>query len=110
MLYDVQIFYKVYSCLFRQIHGALFHSIGRVVQYIQVSGESEVLRVLWDEGEMHAFIFIHHHSIHQVEFIERDGSASDWTYETALQQADIIIIDIDIGKYIIEDSTQHITC
>lgn len=33
----------------------------------------------------------------------------DGTYKTALQQTDIIIVDIDIGKYIVKDSTQHIT-
>ena len=74
-----------------------------------MSGESEVLRVLWNKREVYTFVFVYHHGIHQVELIERDGPASDGTYKTALQQTDIIIVDIDIGKYIVKDSTQHIT-
>ena len=39
------------------------------------------------------------------ELIEADGSASDRAYEAALQQADVIVIDVDIGKDIGKDST-----
>ena len=43
LLYDVQLVYKVHTCLFRQVHYAFLYGIGRIFQYVQVSCETEVL-------------------------------------------------------------------
>ena len=105
LLHDVEVLHEVDARLFGQVHHGFLYGIGGVLHYVQMSRETEVLRVLRHEGEVHALLFVHHEGVHQVELIEADGSASDRAYEAALQQADVIVIDVDIGKDIGKDST-----
>ena len=105
LLHDVEVLHEVDTRLFGQVHHGFLYGIGGVFHYVQMSCETEVLRVLRHEGEVHALLLVHHEGIHQVELIEADGSASDRAYEAALQQADVIVVDIDVGKDIGKDST-----
>ena len=59
---------------------------------------------------MDAFLLVHHERVHEVELVEADGSASDGADEAALQQADVVIVDVDVGKDVGEDRAQHIAC
>ena len=55
-------------------------------------------------------MLVHHERVHEVELVEADGSASDGADEAALQQADVVIVDVDVGKDVGEDRAQHIAC
>ncbi len=71
--------------------------------------EAEVLRVLRNESEMHAFLLVYHERVHQIVFVEADGSAADGADEAALQQPDVVVVDVDVGEYVREDSPQHVS-
>jgi len=105
LLHDVEVLHEVDARLFGQVHHGFLYGIGGVLHYVQMSRETEVLRVLRHEGEVYALLLVHHEGVHQVELIEADGSASDRAYEAALQQADVIVVDVDVGKDIGKDST-----
>ena len=105
LLPDVEVLHEVDTRLLGQVHHGFLYGIGGVLHYVQMSRETEVLRVLRHEGEVHALLLVHHEGVHQVELIKADGSASDRAYETALQQADVIVVDVDVGKDIGKDST-----
>jgi len=108
LLHDVEVLHEVDACLLGQVHDGFLYGVGRVFHHVQVAGEAEVLRVLGYEGEVHAFLLVHHEGVHQVELIEADGSASDRADEAALQQADIVVVDVDVGEHVGEDGAQHI--
>ena len=59
---------------------------------------------------MYAFALVHHQRVHQVVFIERDGIVADRAYESLLEQPDVIIINVDVGKNILQNSPQHVSC
>ena len=70
LLHDVHTVDEVYSGLFRQVHRTFLNGISRVVQYIQMSGESEVLRVLRNKREVNTFALVYHQCVHQIIFIK----------------------------------------
>ena len=107
-LNDIHIIHKVHPRSFGQIHGTAFHCIRRVFHHIQMSGKAKVLRILRYKSQVHTLLFVHHQGIHQIIFVESNGSPTDGAHKTALQQTDIIIVDINVRKDIIQDSTQHI--
>ena len=96
LLYDVQTFNEVYTCFFRQVHGTFFYGVGRVFHHIQMACKAEVLRIVGDERQVYTFMLVYHECIHQVISVERDGSSPDGAYEAALQQADVVVVDIDV--------------
>ena len=108
-LYDIKIFHKVDTCLLRQIHGTFADGIGRVLDHVEVAGEAKVLRILRDECQVDTLLLIHHEGIHQIVFVERDGPFADGADKTTLQQTDIVVVDIHVGKDIVQDGAQHIT-
>lgn len=52
---------------------------------------------------MHALLPIHHERVHQVVFVEADSSAADGADEAALQQPDVVVVDVDVGEYVRKD-------
>ena len=109
LLHDVEVFHEVDTRLLGQVHGTFLHGIGGVLHHVEVPRETEVLWVLGNEGEVHALLPIHHERVHQVVFVEADGSAADGADEAALQQADVVVIDVDVGKYVRKDGPQHVS-
>ena len=76
-----------------QICRAFFHFLPwelPLFQYIQMSGESEVLRVLRNKSEVDTFAFVYHQCIHQIIFIK-------WNF-----------IKYYLGSYL--DELQHAWC
>ncbi len=108
LLHDVEVPHKVDTRLLGQVHHGFLYGIGGVLHHVQMPGKAEVLRVLGHESEVHTLLLVHRKRIHKVELIETDGSAPDRADKTALQQADIIVVDVDIGEYIGKDGAQHI--
>ena len=51
---------------------------------------------------------MHHHGVLQIIFVEGDASAPDGAGEVALQQADVVLVDVDVGEHIVEDGAQHV--
>jgi flavin-binding protein dodecin len=74
-----------------------------------MSCKTKVLRVLWNESKVYTLLAVHHNSIHKIELIKTDSASSDRADETALQQADVVIIDIDVREYIGQNGSQHIS-
>ena len=54
---------------------------------------------------MYAFALVYHQRIHQIVLIKGNGIVADRTYETLLEQPDVIVVDVDVGKDIGKDST-----
>ena len=71
--------------------------------------ETEVLRVLRNESQMDALLLVHHECVHQIVLIEADGSATDGADEAALQQPDVVVVDVDVGEYVRKDGPQHVS-
>ena len=61
------------------------------------------------EGEVHTLLTVHHDGVHEVVFIETDGPTTDGADEAALQEPDVIIVDIDIGEDVGQDGSQHVS-
>ena len=59
---------------------------------------------------MYAFAPVHHQCIHQIILIKRNGIATYRTDETLLKQTDLVIIDVDIRKDVLQYSAEHISC
>ena len=72
--------------------------------------KAKILRVLRHKREVYTSIPIHCQRIHQIVFIEIQPLFGYGTGETSLQQTDFIVIDIDIGEYILQNSSKHISC
>ena len=108
LLHDIQVFHEVDARLFGEVHDAFLHGVGGVVNHIEVAGEAKVLRVLWHEGQMDATLLVHHDGVHQIIFIEGDGSLTDGADKAALQQADVIIVDVYVAEDVVEDGAQHV--
>ena len=70
--------------------------------------KAEVLRIVGDERQVYTFMLVYHECIHQVISVERDGSSPDGAYEAALQQADVVVVDVDVRENIVQDRTQHV--
>ena len=70
LLRDVHAVDKVDSGFFRQVHCTFLNGVCRIIQYIQMAGESEVLRVLRNKSEVDTFAFVYHQCIHQIIFIK----------------------------------------
>ena len=58
---------------------------------------------------MHTLLTVHHDGVHEVVFIETDGPTTDRADEAALQEPDVIVVDIDIGEDIGQDGSQHVS-
>ena len=70
--------------------------------------EAEVLWVLWHEGEVDALCAIYLNGIFQIILVESDGTTSYRADKLALQQAYVIVVDVDVREYIRQDGTHHI--
>ena len=108
LLHDVEVLHEVDAGLLGEVHHRLLHGVGGVFHHVEVSGEAEVLRVLRHEGEVHALAAVHHERVHEVELVEADGPASDGADEASLQQAYVVIVDVDVGEDVGQYRAQHI--
>ena len=109
LLHDVEVFHEVDTRLLGQVHGTFLHGIGGVLHHVEVPRETEVLRVLRNESQMHALLLVHHECVHQIVLVEADGSATDGADEAALQQPDVVVVDVDVGEYVRKDGPQHVS-
>ena len=109
LLHDVEVFHEVDTSLLGQVHGTFLHGIGGVLHHVEVPRETEVLRVLRNESQMHALLLVHHECVHQIVLVEADGSATDGADEAALQQPDVVVVDVDVGEYVRKDGPQHVS-
>ena len=110
LLNNIHIVYKVHPRFLGQVHRTFLHRIRRVGQYVKMPRETEVLRVIGDEGEMEALVLVHKCGVHNVKLIKRDGiTGRNRTDERILQQTDIIVVNIHIRKDILQHRAQHIS-
>ena len=58
---------------------------------------------------MYAFALVYHQRIHQIVLIKGNGIVADRTYETLLEQPDVIVVDVDICKNVLQHSPQHVS-
>ena len=74
-----------------------------------MSAESEILWVVGEEIHQYTAVLSDIRGVCEIEMIEGDGILADRRRERILQQAHLIIIDIDIGEHILHGGVQDIT-
>ena len=79
---------------------------GTVGKHIKLASESEVLTVGWDELQMIAEVAVHIHRIFYIIMIEADGCSAERRWERILEQSHVVIVDIHIGKDILDGCIQ----
>ena len=110
LLYHSQVLYKVHVALFGDGEFAAFHLIAGIGKDEYVASESEVLLVVGQKVQMNTLVLFHIHGVLDIEAIEANGILSDGRGEGILQQSHLVVVDIHIGKHILEDGGEYISC
>ena len=82
----------------------------RILEYIHISVETEVLRIIRGEEYMIARITFHLNGIHDVITIETDGIVSNRRCHSTAKKSDAIIIYIYLRERICRKGIKDITC
>ena len=105
----LHVLHPVYVRLVRDGEVTLLHMQGTVCQHIQFASETEVLRVGRDELEVIAEVTLHIDGVLQIEVVEGDSRSADRRRERILEQAHIVVIDIDIGENFLQGGVENFT-
>ena len=108
-LVDVEVVNKVHITLFGNRQTAFLHVECGVREHIEVSAESEVLRVVGPELQMIALLAVDHDRILNIIAVETDSCGTNGADEGELQQAHIVFVDIDVLKHFLKGRIHHIT-
>ena len=81
---------------------------GRIGKDIQVAPKAKILLVVRQELQMIAQIAIYINRILNIKTIECHRVLADGARERELKQAYLIIIQIDIGKYILQRRVENV--
>ena len=100
---------KVHVALLGNGHVAALDLPARICQDIEVATKTEVLLVVWQEVQMEALVVADHQRVFDVIAIERDGATTDRRGEGILQHTDLIVVDVHIGKDILQHRGEDIT-
>ena len=90
-------------------HLATTHMERRVLQDVQVASETHVLLVVGQEVEMDARVTLNGERILDVVAIETDTFIADRRDEGILQQADMVLIEVDVREDILQDGIDDVT-
>ena len=85
------------------------HPITVVGHDIQFSAEAVVKTVGWTEEEMHTGLLLHQHRVDDEIVIEADGPVGYGRQQSVLQQPDILVVDIHIGKEVAHGVIEQVT-
>ena len=105
----LHILHPIHITIVRHIKITFLYMQGAVSKHIELSTESEVLTVGRNKLQMIAEIALYINRILYIIMVERNGCPTDRRRERILQEAHIIIINIDIGKYILQDCVDDFT-
>ena len=81
----------------------------RVLQDVQVAPETHVLLVVGQEVEVDARVTLDGECILDVVAIETDTLVADRRDEGILQQADMVLIEVDVREDILQDGIDDVT-
>ena len=109
LLHHLHILHEVYIALLRDGHLAALDLPTAVGQDIQVATETKVLLVVGQEVQMVAQVLVNHERVLDIIAVEANGILADRRGEGVLQQADLVVVDVHIGKHILHDGVQDIT-
>ena len=105
----LHILHPIHITIVRHIKITFLYMQGAVSKHIELSTESEVLTVGRNKLQMIAEIALYINRILYIIMVEGNGCPTDRRRERILQEAHIIIINIDIGKYILQDCVDDFT-
>ena len=108
LLGDLQAFHKIDICLVGKNQFAALHLIGGILQHVQVATESEILLVVGQEMQMDTGVALNQQRILDIVAVEGDGAIADRRRKGVLQQANLVVINIDICKDILRHRIQDI--
>ena len=109
-MFNLHIFYEVYITTSRNSHRTFLYMQGRISKYIKVSSKSKVLLIIGNKVDMITQISININSILYIISIERNGCFTYWTCKRILKKTHIIVINIHIGKNILQKCIDNLTC
>ena len=110
LLGALHVVHPVHTALLWNGKLASLHLIGRVVEHVELSSETEVLLVVGDEVKMHATVFSHIHRVGDIETVEGDGIFADRAGERVLEHANLILVDVHIGKDVLQNDVDDVAC
>ena len=106
-LYYLDVVDEVDVTLLGDSHVTLLDMQCRVGEDIQVAPEAEVLLVVGDELQVIAQVAVHIHCVLYIIAVEGDGCLTDRRGEGVLQQTDVVVIEVYVGKHVFEHSIKY---
>ena len=88
---------------------AAFHLVRRVGHDVQLTAEAEVLLIVGREVQVYAAVVAHEDGVLYVVAVELYGILADRTGERILEQAYVVLVDVDVGKHVAQDGGQDVT-
>ena len=108
-LIDLHRLYEVDARVHWYAHFHALHPIGAVGQHIEFAGEAEVLRIVGRELNFDTAIAVDHGGIGEEKAVERDAvGRGKWGDELILEQTDVVVVEIHVGKHIFHHRIEHI--
>ncbi len=71
-------------------------------RHIELSEKSPCLWGVGYKAEHYARVARHDHSVGEIKFVEVGGYRRQWTYKAVLQQSDVVAVDVDFAKHVLE--------
>ena len=110
LLRHLHVLYEIHVRTLGNGHLATLHLIARVGQDVEVATESEVLLVVGQKLQMETKIASHVDGVLNVIAVEGDGIFADRRGERILQEAYLVVVDVDVGENIFHGRCQDIAC
>ena len=107
-LNHVEIFNKIHITLFGERELAFLDMQCGIGEYPQISTKSEVLLVVGQELQMVALVTVHIHRINDIIAVESHGILAYRTGKRILQESDLVVIQVNICKHILEQRVQDV--
>jgi len=82
---------------------------GRVFRDIQVAVESEILLVVWGEGDTDARVAVYLHRVGEIVSVEVYGTVGYRRCELLTQYPDLIVIYVHLAEYVLRQSSEEVT-
>ena len=108
LLYNLHVLDKVDVALLGDGELAALDLIAAVGEDVDVAPEAEVLLVVGQEIEVEALVTIYIDGVLDVEAIEGDGVLADGRREGVLQEAYLVVVDVDIGKNLLHEGVEDV--
>ena len=87
---------------------ALLDVQGRICQHEELAPEAEVLLVVGDKLQVVAQVAVHIDRVFDVEAVEGNGRLADGRGKLVLEQADVVVVDVDIGEDLLEHGVEDV--